>query len=154
MEKPIIDKLLAGSKYSFVALRRCISSSISVASVCLCLPGVVPDIWVGKKGGEGCGPGSGCVLAWRGFGNQRTSSCFITGKGGPQNCQVTPKLAVRRPSLQTEILSPALLLHSLCRQLSGPLEHVHGQVVSSSANIHEYLLSQDCAGHSGCYNSG
>lgn len=77
-----------------------------------------------------------------------------SGKGGPQNCQVTPKLAVRRPSLQTEILSPALLLHSLCRQLSGPLEYVHGQVVSSSANIHEYLLSQDCAGHSGCYNSG
>lgn len=68
--------------------------------------------------------------------------------------ELSGELAVRRPSLQTEILSPALLLHSWCRQLSGPLEHDHGQVVSSSANIHEYLFSQDCAGHSGCYNSG
>lgn len=56
----------------------------------LCLPGVVPDIGVGKKGGEGCGPGSGCALAWRGFGNQRTSSRFVTGREGPRTVRWLP----------------------------------------------------------------
>lgn len=60
---------------------------------------------------------------------------FKHWKAGPQNCQDP------QTGLQAEILSPALLLHSLCRQFSGSLEHAHGQVVSSSANVNEHLFS-------------
>lgn len=74
------------------------------------------------------------------------SPMLVTGKGGPQNWQVTPDPAIGRPALEAEILFPALPPRSLCRQLSGSLERVHGQGCSSFSKrtVNTHLVKTPC----------